>query len=66
MGISRSMATATWPSTAPPARSCSCVYSKVRTGDLPKIPLSGKYVRFRLDVIEAFERGAVERDERRA
>jgi hypothetical protein len=33
------------------------VYAKVRSGDLPKIPLPGKYVRFRLDVIERFERG---------
>jgi hypothetical protein len=33
------------------------VYAKVRSGELPKIPLPGKYIRFRLDVIEAFERG---------
>jgi Helix-turn-helix domain len=32
------------------------IYAKVREGRLPKIPLPGKYVRFRLDVIEAFER----------
>jgi excisionase family DNA binding protein len=33
------------------------VYSKVRSGELPKIPLPGKYVRFRLDEIESYERG---------
>jgi excisionase family DNA binding protein len=33
------------------------IYAKVRSGELPKIPLPGKYVRFRLDTIEAFERG---------
>ena len=33
------------------------IYRKAREGRLPAIPLPGKYVRFRLDVIEAFERG---------
>jgi excisionase family DNA binding protein len=33
------------------------VYAKTRAGKLPKIPLPGRYYRFRLDVIEAFERG---------
>ena len=33
------------------------VYAKCRLGQLPKIPLPGKYIRFRLDEIEAFERG---------
>jgi hypothetical protein len=28
------------------------IYAKVRSGELPKIPLPGKYVRFRLDTIE--------------
>lgn len=41
------------------------IYSKTRSGELPKVPLPGKYVRFRLDVVEAFERG-VEADERAA
>jgi excisionase family DNA binding protein len=42
------------------------IYSKVREGRLPKIPLPGKYVRFRLDVIEAFERGELDQAERAA
>lgn len=33
------------------------VYQKVRRGELPTIPLPGRYVRFRLDTIEKFERG---------
>jgi hypothetical protein len=33
------------------------VYAKTRSGELPKVPLPGKYVRFRLEVVEAFERG---------
>lgn len=36
------------------------IYAKCRSGELPKIPLPGKYVRFRLDVIEAFERGELD------
>jgi excisionase family DNA binding protein len=39
------------------------VYAKCRSGELPKIPLPGKYVRFRLDVIEAFERGELAVDD---
>jgi len=27
---------------------------------LPSVPLPGKYVRFRLDVVEAFERGELD------
>jgi helix-turn-helix protein len=33
------------------------VYAKCRTEELPKVPLPGRYIRFRLDVVEAFERG---------
>ena len=44
----------------------SWIFAKCRTGELPKVPLPGKYVRFRLDVIERFERGEVESDERAA
>jgi excisionase family DNA binding protein len=36
------------------------VYQKVPRGELPAIPLPGKYVRFRLDTIERFERGEVD------
>ena len=32
------------------------IYAQVRRGELPTIPLPGKYVRFRLDVIEEFEK----------
>jgi predicted ester cyclase len=42
------------------------VYEKTRKGLIPKVPLPGKYVRFRLDVIEAFERGELDSDERAA
>jgi hypothetical protein len=38
------------------------VYAKARSGELPKVPLPGRYYRFRLDVIEAFERGDLESD----
>ena len=38
----------------------SWIYAKCRTGELPKVPLPGKYVRFRLDVIERFERGELD------
>jgi predicted DNA-binding transcriptional regulator AlpA len=44
----------------------SWIYSKARTGELPKIPLPGKYIRFRLETIEAFERGEVDSTERAA
>jgi Helix-turn-helix domain len=33
------------------------VYAKTRSGEIPKVPLPGRYYRYRLDVIEAFERG---------
>jgi len=36
------------------------IYAKVRSGELPKIPLPGKYVRFRLDTIERFEPSELE------
>jgi excisionase family DNA binding protein len=36
------------------------IYRKAREGRLPSIPPPGKYVRFRLDVIEAFERGELD------
>lgn len=42
------------------------IYAKCRSGELPKIPLPGKYVRFRLDVIEAFERGELDSGEKAA
>ena len=42
------------------------IYAKCRTGDLPKVPLPGRYIRFRLDVIEAFERGELNDGERLA
>jgi hypothetical protein len=42
------------------------VYSKTRAGALPRIPLPGRYYRYRLDVIEAFERGEVDATEREA
>jgi hypothetical protein len=44
----------------------SWVYSKARTGELPKMPLPGKYVRFRLDVVERFERGEMDAGDGRA
>jgi Helix-turn-helix domain len=42
------------------------IYAKCRTGELPKVPLPGKYIRFRLDVVEAFERGEVDSTEEAA
>lgn len=36
------------------------IYAKCRTGELPKVPLPGKYIRFRLEVIERFERGELD------
>jgi hypothetical protein len=36
------------------------VYAKTRTGDIPRIPLPGRYYRYRLDAIEAFERGQLD------
>jgi hypothetical protein len=42
------------------------IYAQCRAGALPKIPLPGRYVRFRLDVIEAFERGELDSAEKAA
>ena len=36
------------------------VYAKTRSGEIPKVPLPGRYYRYRLDVIEAFERGEMD------
>ncbi len=33
------------------------VYSKTRSGDIPKVPLPGRYFRYSLEAIERFERG---------
>jgi predicted DNA-binding transcriptional regulator AlpA len=38
----------------------SWIYAKAASGELPKIPLPGKYIRFRLDTIECFERGELD------
>jgi hypothetical protein len=38
----------------------------VPNGELPKVPLPGKYIRFRLDVVERFERGELDDNERNA
>jgi hypothetical protein len=38
----------------------SWVYAKTRSGEIPRIPLPGRYYRYRLDVIEAFERGGMD------
>lgn len=35
----------------------SWIYSKTRSGEIPKAPLPGRYFRFSLEVIERFERG---------
>ncbi len=35
----------------------SWVYAKTTSGELPRVPLPGRYYRYRLEVIEAFERG---------
>jgi hypothetical protein len=42
------------------------VYAQVRAGAVPAIPLPGRYIRFRLDVIEAFERGELNSTDRAA
>jgi hypothetical protein len=34
----------------------SWIYSKTRSGEIPKVPLPGRYYRYRLDVIEEFEK----------
>ena len=36
------------------------VYAKCRTGELPKVPLPGRYIRFRVETVEAFERGELD------
>jgi hypothetical protein len=36
------------------------VYAKTRTGEVPRIPLPGRYYRYRLDVIEKFERSGLD------
>jgi Helix-turn-helix domain len=36
------------------------VYAQVRADALPAIPLPGRYIRFRLDAIERFERGELD------
>jgi helix-turn-helix protein len=38
------------------------VYAQTRAGKLPKIPLPGRYYRYRLEAIEAFERGELDSD----
>jgi excisionase family DNA binding protein len=38
----------------------SWVYAKTRSGEIPKVPLPGRYYRYRLDVVEAFERGELD------
>jgi predicted DNA-binding transcriptional regulator AlpA len=35
----------------------SWVYQKTRAGEIPRVPLPGRYYRYRLDVVESFERG---------
>jgi hypothetical protein len=42
------------------------VYAKTRSGEIPRVPLPGRYYRYRLDVIERFERGQLESDGRAA
>jgi predicted DNA-binding transcriptional regulator AlpA len=42
------------------------IYAKCRTGELPKVPLPGRYIRFRLDVVEQFERGELDSTEEAA
>lgn len=42
------------------------VYAKVRSGELPALPLPGRYVRFKLGTIERFENGEVDSDDGRA
>jgi hypothetical protein len=36
------------------------VYAKTRSGEIPRIPLPGRYYCYRLDVIERFERGELD------
>jgi hypothetical protein len=42
------------------------IYAKTRSGEIPKVPLPGRYYRYRLDVIERFERGELDSDDRAA
>lgn len=42
------------------------IYAKTRSGEIPAIPLPGRYYRFRLDVIERFEAGELESTNGRA
>lgn len=42
------------------------IYAKTRSGELPRVPLPGRYYRYRLDTIEAFERGELDSDGRAA
>ena len=44
----------------------SWVYAKTRSGEIPQVPLPGRYYRYRLDVIEAFERGELDSANARA
>jgi hypothetical protein len=44
----------------------SWVYAKTRSGELPRIPLPGRYYRYRLDTIERFERGEADTNGRGA
>lgn len=38
------------------------VYAKTRSGEIPRVPLPGRYYRYRLETIEAFERGELDSD----
>lgn len=44
----------------------SWVYEKTRSGEIPRIPLPGRYYRYRLDVIERFEREGLATPEKAA
>jgi predicted DNA-binding transcriptional regulator AlpA len=44
----------------------SWIYDKTRKGLIPKVPLPGRYCRYRLEVIEAFERGELDSTDRAA
>jgi excisionase family DNA binding protein len=44
----------------------SWVYAKTRSGEIPKVPLPGRYYRYRLETIEAFERNELASDGRAA
>jgi len=36
------------------------VYAKTRSGGIPRVPLPGRYYRYRLETIERFERGELD------